>query len=117
MTRHRAFTAVGRNEQRQRYALSVSASEEKAEEEKGDGQGERSGEEKLGERGTVSKTTQRGEDPWEGARERGRRCVPGILAKLICIVSRSVGDNVSSFPFRQIFYRAPQCLLSAPTKA
>lgn len=50
----------------------MSVSEEKGEEGKGGGQGERSGEEKLGERGMVSKTTQRGEDPWEGGgREAG----------------------------------------------
>lgn len=53
-------------------SLFMSVSEEKGEEEKGGGQGERSGEEKLGERGMVSKTTQRGEDPWEGGgREAG----------------------------------------------
>lgn len=41
-----------------------------------------------------------------GEREKGKRgswYIAGILAKPICLVSRSVGDNVSSFPFCQIF--------------
>lgn len=41
-----------------------------------------------------------------GVRGKGRRdrwYIAGFLAKPICIVSGSVGDNVSSFPFCQIF--------------
>lgn len=38
-----------------------------------------------------------------GGQKRDRGCVAGILAKPICIVSRSVGDKVCSFPFCQIF--------------
>lgn len=38
-----------------------------------------------------------------GGRERERWYIAGSLAKPICIVSRSVGDNASSFPYCQIF--------------
>lgn len=58
----------------------------------------------MGRREMISNTIQKGEDHggW-GGQKRDRGCVAGILAKPICIVSRSVGDKVCSFPFCQIF--------------
>lgn len=38
-----------------------------------------------------------------GGVKTGSWYIAGILAKPICPVSRSVGDNVSSFPFCQVF--------------
>lgn len=74
----------------------------------------RRGEEKWGWRRMISAQYKR-ERIMGGGQGGDRWCIAGILAKPICIVSRSVGDNVS-FPLCQIFTAHLSVSLSSVTK-
>lgn len=64
-------------------------------------------------RGTIRDNIQKGRGSFGGG-WGDRWYIAGILAKPICMVSGSVGDNVSSFPFCQIFFFTVHLTVSLP---